>query len=74
MFFFLVSMKSTVEMFATKFEQKMILKEKELELKKMELELQQKKWEVEEAERKQRMQLEYGERHAFFDLIKNYRS
>ena len=67
-------MKNTVELFAEKFQQKMLLKEKELELKKMEIELQQKKWAVEEAERKQRMQIEAEERRVLFDLINSRKS
>lgn len=63
-------MKNTVELFAEKFQQKMLLKENELELKKMELELQHKKLAVEKAERKQRMQIEAEERRVFFYLIK----
>ena len=65
------SMKNTVELFAEKFQQKMLLKEKELELKKMELELQQKKWAMEEAERKQRLQFESDEWRALYDIVLN---
>ncbi|XP_068758203.1 MAP7 domain-containing protein 2-like [Montipora capricornis] len=60
---------SAVEMLAEKYDQKAILKEKEIELKKMELQFQVQKFEQESEERKLRLELEMQERRAMLDIV-----
>ena len=56
-------------MLADKYDQKAILKEKEIELKKMELQFQVQKFEKESEERKLRLELEMQERRAMLDIL-----
>lgn len=70
---------SAMQMLHNKFEQKALLKEKELELKKIELELQARKLDQEEAaqkleqeEKKRRLDLEMEERRTMLELLKKH--
>lgn len=56
-------------MLAEKYDQKAILKEKEIEFKKMELQFQVQKFEKESEERKLRLELEMQERRAMLDIL-----